>query len=42
MDSKFNFQEKLKLLGHFPTNYQNADELKYKFKQQMEKILATL
>ena len=39
LDSKFAFEEKLKLLGHFPTSYSNIDELKYKFKMQLEKIL---
>jgi hypothetical protein len=38
-DSLFNFQEKLKELGHFRTNYMNIDDLKYQFSKQLRKIL---
>ncbi len=39
--SKFEFEEKLKELGHFPTEYKNIDDLKYKFKMQLEKLLSS-
>ncbi len=42
MDSKFEFQEKLKALGHFPTTYSNIDNLKFQFKAQLEKLLPGL
>jgi hypothetical protein len=34
------FQEKLSTLGHFYTVYKNIDELKYKFNQQLDKLVA--
>jgi Leucine-rich repeat (LRR) protein len=42
IDSKFFFEEKLRLLGHFKSIYRNTDDLKYQFKMQLEKILNTL
>lgn len=32
------FQEKLSALGHFYTVYENIDELKFKFNQQLDKL----
>jgi hypothetical protein len=34
------FQEKLGALGHFYTAYNNIDELKFKFNQQLDKLAA--
>ncbi len=34
------FQEKLGALGHFYTVYKSVDELKYKFNQQLDKLVA--
>ncbi len=42
INSKFDFQEKLKALGHFPTQYKNMEDLKYQFKMQLEKLLPGL
>ncbi|MGC4102101.1 hypothetical protein [Ferruginibacter sp.] len=39
MMSLWAFQEKLKELGHFYTVYKNIDELKFKFNQQLEKLV---
>lgn len=39
INSKINFEESLKLLGHFPTIYKNTEDLKYQFKMQLDKIL---
>jgi hypothetical protein len=36
------FKKKLKGLGHFPTEYKNIEDLKLKFKLQLEKILPNL
>jgi formylglycine-generating enzyme required for sulfatase activity len=33
------FEEKLKALGHYQTVYKNIDELKYKFNQQLDKLV---
>jgi hypothetical protein len=33
------FQEKLKTLGHFHTNYDNIDHLKRQFRDQLDKLL---
>ena len=35
------FQEKLAELGHFYTVYKNIDELKFKFNQQLDKLVAS-
>ncbi len=35
----FNFQSKLSDLGHFYTNYSDINDLKYKFNEQLNKIL---
>ena len=37
--SKRNFKEKLKKLEHFPTSYIDATDLKFQFKNQLEKLL---
>jgi internalin A len=42
IESKLAFEEKLKSLGHFPTVYQDINDLKYQFKKQLEKILPKL
>lgn len=39
LESKELFQEKLSSLGHFFTLYKNIDDLKYKFKMQLEKVI---
>ena len=35
------FQEKLDALGHFYTRYQNIDQLKFHFNQQLDKLVAS-
>jgi WD40 repeat protein len=35
------FQEKLRLLGHFQTRYENIDQLKLHFDQQLDKLVAS-
>jgi len=40
IDSKFEFQEQLKALGHFPTVYENIDKLQNHFRQQLDKLLS--
>lgn len=42
INSKFKFLAELKELGHYPTNYENIEDLKYKFKMQLQKILPSL
>jgi hypothetical protein len=42
IESKLNFEEKLRGFGHFPAVYKNIDDLKYQFKMQLEKILPKL
>ena len=42
LNSKVKFEKKLDELGHFPTLYKNIEDLKYQFKQQLEKILDKL
>jgi hypothetical protein len=37
--SLWDFQEKLKHLGHFYTVYKNIDELKFKFNEQLNKLI---
>ncbi|MCD4723635.1 MAG: hypothetical protein K8R63_02245 [Bacteroidales bacterium] len=37
--SLLEFQDKLKDLGHFRTSYNNIEDLKLKFKNQLEKVL---
>lgn len=39
INSKFEFEEKLKSLGHFPTLFKNIEDLKFHFKNQLEKII---
>jgi len=41
LSSLWGFQEKLKTLGHFYTVYENIDDLKFKFDQQLAKLAAT-
>ena len=36
--SLWDFQDKIKELGHFYTGYKNIDELKHHFNQQLEKL----
>ncbi|MEM8722246.1 MAG: hypothetical protein AAGE84_23620 [Cyanobacteria bacterium P01_G01_bin.39] len=40
--SLLNFQQKLKDMGHFYTKYDNIDDLKYKFSEQLIKVLPKL
>jgi internalin A len=42
IESKFKFEEKLKLLGHYKTSYKSIEDFKYQFKMQLEKILPDL
>nr|WKN35172.1 COR domain-containing protein [Tunicatimonas sp. TK19036] len=42
IQSKVQFENKLKELGHFKTSYKNIDDLKYQFKKQLEKVLSNL
>lgn len=42
INSKFEFEEKLKNLGHFPTNYDSIEALKFHFKSQLDLILPAL
>jgi len=42
INSLFEFKKKLKALGHFYTTFKNIDDLKYKFKMQLEKVLPLL
>ncbi|WP_324673083.1 hypothetical protein [Hymenobacter sp. GOD-10R] len=37
--SKFDFEEKLADLGHFKTNYTDINDLKYKFKTQLDILI---
>jgi len=37
--SRLAFVEELKKMGHYPTYYENIDNLKYQFKMQLQKIL---
>ena len=39
MNSLWDFQDKLKELGHFQTKYKNIEDLKYQFTTQLDKIL---
>ena len=41
LKSLWAFQDKLKGLGHFYTVYKNVDDLKFKFDQQLNKIVET-
>jgi len=34
------FKKKLAALGHFPTTYRDVGDLKYKFRQQLDKLVA--
>ena len=39
INSLLRFKDKLKELGHFPTEYENADQLKNHFRNQLDKLL---
>jgi formylglycine-generating enzyme required for sulfatase activity len=41
MASLWAFEDKLKVLDHFPTRYTNTDQLKHEFNQQLDKLLAS-
>ena len=41
LTSLWAFQEKLKALGHFQTEYKNIDALKFHFNQQLDKLVAS-
>ncbi|MEO0339400.1 MAG: hypothetical protein AAF242_09305 [Bacteroidota bacterium] len=42
MNSLFGFKERLNDLGHFWTTFKNIDDLKFRFKTQLDKILPNL
>jgi hypothetical protein len=42
IQSKFEFEKRLKSLGHYRTSYKNIEDLKYQFKMQLEKVLPDL
>ena len=42
IQSKFDFQKKLEDLGHFKTVFENIDDLKLQFRNQLDKILPDL
>lgn len=42
IQSLFQFKEKLKKLGHFPTEYTTIDDLKAQFKRQLDKLIVRL
>ena len=39
LNSLWDFRDKLKDLGHYPTEYDTIADLKYQFKMQLQKIL---
>jgi hypothetical protein len=39
LQSMWAFQDKLKVLGHYYSVYKNIDELKFKFNQQLDKLV---
>lgn len=41
-NSKVDFEEKLKSMGHFPSVYNTMSDLKYQFKLQLEKIIPAI
>ena len=41
-NSLFDFQDKLSELGHFYTEFKNIDDLKYQFKNQLQKVTPKL
>jgi hypothetical protein len=41
MASLWAFEDKLKVVEHFPTRYTNTDQLKHEFNQQLDKLLAS-
>ncbi|MFC0513616.1 COR domain-containing protein [Mucilaginibacter angelicae] len=42
INSIFKFSKELKELGHYPTNYENIEDLKFQFKSQLQKILQVM
>jgi hypothetical protein len=42
IQSLLDFRKKLDDLGHFRTIYKNIDDLKFQFKNQLEKVLPDL
>jgi internalin A len=42
LQSLWDFQDKLKGLGHFYTVYKNLDDLKFKFDQQLDKLVENI
>lgn len=42
VNSLLAFKDELKNLGHFPTKYENIDDLKYQLKMQLQKIIPEL
>ena len=42
INSLLDFKQELGNLGHYPTNYENIEDLKYQFKMQLQKILPDL
>ena len=40
LQSLWAFQDKLKALGHYPTNYDGIEHLKRQFRDQLDKLLA--
>jgi hypothetical protein len=38
-NSRWDFEEKLKNLGHYPTHYKNIEDLKLRFQQQLNTLI---
>ena len=39
LNSRWDFEEKLTKLGHYPTYYTSIDDLKLQFQQQLNKLI---
>jgi len=39
LNSRWDFEEKLKKPGHFPTYYDSVEDLKLQFQQQLDKLI---
>ena len=39
LNSRWDFEEKLKTLGHYPTYYTSIEDLKLQFQQQLNKLI---
>jgi hypothetical protein len=39
LNSRWDFEEKLKNLGHYPTYYKSIEDLKLQFQQQLNKLI---